>query len=76
MLDWLQQNNHPIELDTNEMMDQRLNYIHNNPLEAGLVDDPSSWIWSSCASYEKDIEGKLPLVYIVELSRSSSKKGS
>ncbi|MDA0197003.1 MAG: transposase [Bacteroidetes bacterium] len=59
-----QQNNHPIELDTNEMMDQRLNYIHNNPLEAGFVDDPTSWIWSSCASYEKDIEGKLPLVYI------------
>ncbi len=29
-----QQANHPIELSTNEMIDQRLNYIHNNPVEA------------------------------------------
>jgi putative transposase len=26
-----QQHSHPIELSTNEMIDERLNYIHNNP---------------------------------------------
>lgn len=59
-----QQHNHPIELSTNEMMDQRLNYIHNNPVEAGFVSDPSAWIWSSCASYESDTPDLINLVYL------------
>jgi len=59
-----QQNNHPIELSSNALMDQRLAYVHNNPVEAGFVDDPSSWVWSSCASYEKGIQGKIDLLYI------------
>lgn len=59
-----QQNNHPIELSTNEMMDQRLSYIHNNPVEAGFVSEPSSWIWSSSSSYEHEQDGKLELHYI------------
>lgn len=60
---WLQQN-HPIELSTNEMMDQRLNYIHNNPVEAGFVNDPNAWVWSSCSSYENGIPGLINLVHI------------
>lgn len=32
-----QQNNHPVELETNKMIDQRLDYSHNNPVEAGIV---------------------------------------
>ena len=59
-----QQNNHPVELSTNDMMDQRLTYIHNNPVEAGFVDDPSAWRWSSCASYERDVDSKIEVVYI------------
>lgn len=59
-----QQNNHPVELSTNELMDQRLSYIHNNPVEAGHVDDPCAWIWSSCSSYERGDEGKIALIYI------------
>jgi len=31
--------NHPVELEGN-MYDQRLNYIHNNPVEAGIVELP------------------------------------
>jgi len=58
-----QQHNHPIEL-SGDMIDQRLDYIHNNPLEAGFVDDPTAWVWSSCADYENEIEGKLELDYI------------
>ena len=29
---------HPIELRTNARLKQRLNYIHNNPVEAGIVE--------------------------------------
>jgi putative transposase len=32
------QDNKPIELDTNKMIDQRLEYLHNNPVVAGIVD--------------------------------------
>ena len=27
-------------------MDQRLTYIHNNPVEAGFVDEPWAWVWA------------------------------
>ncbi|WP_255518145.1 hypothetical protein [Fulvivirga sp. M361] len=60
-----QQHNHPVELSTNKMMDQRLDYIHNNPMEAGFVDDPVAWEWSSCMSYERQVEGKLAIVFVV-----------
>ena len=35
-----QQNNHPIELSTNEMIDQKLEYFHMNPVEAKFVSEP------------------------------------
>ena len=31
-----QQDNQPIELNTNELMQQKLEYIHHNPVESGL----------------------------------------
>lgn len=46
-----QQDNHPIELTTNEMMDQRLDYIHNNPAVEGLVTEPEHYVYSSAANY-------------------------
>ena len=46
-----QQDNHPIELSTNFLMDQKLAYIHNNPVEAGIVDEPESYLYSSARDY-------------------------
>ena len=45
-------------------MDQRLNYIHENPVEAGFVTEASSWKWSSCVSYEREVSGMIPLIYM------------
>ena len=56
---WLQ-HNHPIELSSNEILQQRIDYIHNNPVEAGFVANPSDWIYSSAGDYE----GKKGLVDI------------
>jgi len=42
---------HPIQLDTNEMIDQRLQYIHQNPVVAGIVDREESYIYSSAKDY-------------------------
>jgi putative transposase len=46
-----QQNNHPIELSTNEMIDQRLHYLNNNPVEAGMVANAEDYLYSSAIDY-------------------------
>lgn len=46
-----QQHNKPIELWSNKVIDQKLNYIHNNPVEAGLVNEPYCWRYSSAVNY-------------------------
>lgn len=46
-----QQENHPIVLYSNEVMQQKLDYIHNNPVRAGLVDEPWHYRYSSARDY-------------------------
>ena len=41
-----------------QMMYDRINYIHNNPLKRGYVDEPKHWRYSSSRNYE-DIDGLL-----------------
>ena len=54
---------HAVELSTNNMMDQRLAYIHNNPVKAGIVTEPESWKWSSAIDYYGG-KGLLNILYI------------
>jgi len=35
----------------------KLNYIHNNPVKAGLVSDPCDWFYSSASDWLKDEPG-------------------
>jgi len=58
-----QQHNHPIELSTNQIMRQRIDYIHNNPVEAGFVERPSDWVFSSAKDYE-DIKGIIDIEFL------------
>lgn len=55
---------HPIELNTNEMMDQRLNYVHNNPVEAGIVEKAEDYMYSSARDYTLDRKGLLDIKFI------------
>jgi putative transposase len=41
------QYNHAIELNNNLWIDQKINYIHNNPVKAGIVEKPEEFIYSS-----------------------------
>ena len=59
-----QQHNHPIELSTVAMTEQRLEYVHNNPVEAGFVNNPSSWVGSSCQAYESGIDDGIVTEYL------------
>ncbi|MEP2026646.1 hypothetical protein [Reichenbachiella sp.] len=36
----IRQNNQPKELETNKFKDEKLDYIHMNPVSAGLVNEP------------------------------------
>ena len=46
-----QQDNHPIPLTTMKIAHQKLDYIHNNPVEAGFVDKPEEYLYSSARDY-------------------------
>lgn len=39
--------NHAFSLETTYMIEQKVAYIHNNPVEAGFVDEPWKWRLSS-----------------------------
>ena len=42
---------HPQQIQSDEMMIQKLEYIHNNPVERGYVDVPEHWRYSSARNY-------------------------
>ena len=46
-----QQDNHPIELYNNKMIEQKLDYLHNNPVESGFVTKPEDYKYSSAMDY-------------------------
>jgi putative transposase len=58
-----QQNNHPIELFSNEVMQQKLDYIHNNPIEAGFVNEAHEYSYSSAIDYSGG-KGLIDIMYI------------
>jgi putative transposase len=43
--------NHAIELFSEKFITDKINYIHNNPVEAGFVNEPQEWIYSSAKNY-------------------------
>jgi putative transposase len=59
-----QQHNQPVELSTNEMIQQRLDYIHNNPVEAGIVLSPEDYLYSSAINYAGRPEKLIDVILI------------
>lgn len=43
--------NHPIALYSFEVIKQKLEYIHMNPVRAGFVAMPEHWLYSSASNY-------------------------
>ena len=43
--------NHAVDLSTNQMIESRLNYIHENPVRAGWVELPHEYLYSSAKNY-------------------------
>ena len=59
------EDNHAIELDCTEteMIDQKINYIHDNPLKDGIVDDVCDYLYSSARNY-CDQKGLLEIEFL------------
>jgi len=49
-----QQHNKPIELWSNKVIKQKIEYIHNNPVLQGFVTEPTAWKYSSARNYNED----------------------
>lgn len=55
---------HPVELSDNIMIRQRLDYIHNNPVEEEIVCNPAEYRYSSAINYESG-SGEINVEFIV-----------
>ena len=59
-----QQENHPVELTNSEMIAQRKNYLHENPVKSGLVWEPWHYRYSSACDYMNDGKGLVEIEFI------------
>lgn len=57
--------NKPIELWSNKVILEKVNYIHDNPVEAGLVFNPWDYVYSSAIDYA-DGKGLLDDIVVFE----------
>jgi REP element-mobilizing transposase RayT len=46
-----EEGSHPQRIESDVVMRQKLEYIHNNPVKRGYVDAPEHWRWSSARNY-------------------------
>lgn len=60
-----QQDYHPIELFTYPVIKQKLDYIHQNPVEAGFVFQSEDWQYSSAGDYA-GLKGFLDIILVDE----------
>jgi REP element-mobilizing transposase RayT len=51
-----QQHNQPIELWSNDVIQQKIDYIHNNPVISGFVENDYEYLHSSARDYN-DVKG-------------------
>ena len=46
---------HPEIIQGEDMMRQKIDYIHQNPVKRGYVDQATHWRYSSARNYENDV---------------------
>jgi putative transposase len=54
--------NHAIHLDGSNLIKQKIDYIHNNPVTAAIVSDPQDYIFSSASVYAGSKQALVKLV--------------
>lgn len=46
-----QEGSHPKQVQSSEMMLQKIEYIHMNPVKRGYIEKPEHWLYSSARNY-------------------------
>ena len=59
-----QQENHPIEFSTNEILQSKIKYLHENPVRAGLVRNESDYVYSSGIDYYTNEKGLIEIDFL------------
>lgn len=59
-----QQDNHSEEIFTKDFLESKLNYIHNNPVESGLVENPEDCLLSSARDYLTNKKGLIDIDFV------------
>ena len=59
-----QQNNQPIEVSNSDKIDKAMDYIHENPVKAGIVLESYEYLYSSARNYNnRDSVIKITSIY-------------
>jgi len=61
-----QQDNHPIELFDQKILHQKLDYIHNNPVVSGIVENPEEYLYNSAKDYY-GLKGLLEITMVMPM---------
>lgn len=59
-----QRDNHPIELSNPEMLKQRLDYLHYNPVGAGIVYEPQEFVYGSGINYYTTMKCRIAIEHL------------
>jgi hypothetical protein len=55
---------HPEQVQSLHFFEQKLQYIHDNPIRAGFVVNPCDWKYSSAGFYYEDREPVIPITHL------------
>jgi len=55
---------HPIGIDTAKFFQEKLEYLHNNPVRKGFVEEPEQWRYSSARNYLLDDHSIITVEYL------------
>lgn len=58
------QNYHPVELSNSYLLNQRLDYLHNNPVKSGIVFESWHYKYSSAIDYCTNHKGLLNIILL------------
>ena len=56
---------HPVACFSKDFLEQKLDYIHNNPVKASLVREPNHYALSSAIDYYEQVNGRVQIILIV-----------
>jgi len=64
-----QQDNHPLEISSQDMVWQKLEYTYNNPVKAGIVEKPEDYLYSSARDYN-GLKGMLDITPLDPMAKT------